>query len=245
MCSARPFKCALLIVVIAVWGFVFPLEAQADAFDWRNVNGENFMTPTKAQGPAECRQFAGIAAFEAKIKIVLNDPDFDIDLSERHVVNKAGGTSGFGLFMSTGVLTEAEMPYGVNPPVFQSGWQNRTYSVSQYYTKPIFDEDQDRLAIQNMLKTFGPLYTEDYHGTTLVGYDDAAQVWIVKETYGSGYGDNGYVTYPYGYMQGRFLLAIAGDVYYGGEKLVPVPEPATLGLFVLLGPALLWRRRCC
>ncbi len=242
MRSARLSQSALLVVVIAVLSVVFPLEAQADAFDWRDVNGKNFMTPAKAQGHWQCRQFGGIAAFEAKIKIVLNDPNFDIDLAEQHIVEKDPWTSGFDLFQSTGVVIEAELPHGVEPAVFQPGWEDRTYSILIYHRMDITDEDLHRPTIQNWLKAFGPMYTEDYHGNTLVGYDDAAQHWIFKETFGSGYGDNGYMTYPYGYMQDRFVLAITGDVFYGGVRLVP--EPGTLVSFVLVGLILSRRRRC-
>jgi hypothetical protein len=37
------------------------------------------------------------------------------------------------------------------------------------------------------------------HGVLVVGYDDAAQHWIVRNSWGAGWGDGGYVYMPYGY----------------------------------------------
>ncbi len=220
-------------------------EENVDSFDWRDVNGKNYMTLAKPQGNLECRQFAGIAVIEAKIKILTEQPDWEIDLSEWHIVNLARYTSGMALCKNTGILSEADMPYGVLPIGWPSGWQDRTYRITDYVHIMINDENspQVREDIQSMLRTYGPLYTENYHGNTLVGYDDTRQVWIFKETGGTSYGDNGYVDYAYGYMSGRFIEAITGDVYYGDLKLVAgVPEPATMSM-IAAGMLVMVRRR--
>ena len=205
---------ALPFALIAVCVLPSAGRARADSFDWRNVDGKNYMTPSKPQGPLECQFFGSIAAFEAKIKIAMDDPDIDIDLSERHVLAANLGT--FSLFAGAGVLTEAEMPYETVPPVFAPGWEDRTWSITEYQPMGrITDEDSQRAAIQGWLRDYGPLYTQDYHGNTLVGYDDEAAHWIVKETFGTAYCDNGYGYYDYGYMQGRHVVALTGEVRYG------------------------------
>ncbi len=239
------FKRVAMVTVVALWAWLGCVEARAESFDWRNVDGKNFMTPAKAQGLNECRTFAGIAAMEAKIKIVLNNPTIDIDLSERQMIYHAPGTNGFSLFSAewyNGILKEEDMPYEINPPVFPPNWMDMTYTITAISpTLTITNEQAQRETIQTWLKEYGPLYTENWHGNTLVGYNDDDEYWIFKETYGAGAGDNGYFTYDYGYMQGRFMHALTGDVYYAGELLVP--EPATLGLMILGGLALSTRSR--
>ncbi|HUT83293.1 MAG TPA: C1 family peptidase [Thermodesulfobacteriota bacterium] len=57
-------------------------------FDWRNYNGQNWMTPVKDQGACNsCWAFADIGAVEAKINIARNESDFDVDLSEQDLMS--------------------------------------------------------------------------------------------------------------------------------------------------------------
>ena len=202
------------------------------------------MTPAKAQGPMQCLQFASIATFEAKIKIVLDRPDLDIDLSERHLIHNAPSSSGIAQICGRsikgkGVLTEAELPYGMSPVVFAPDWEDRAYSCTDYQGLVIADEDAERGTIQQWIRDYGPLYTQSGHGCTLVGYDDDRQEWILKETGGADIGDNGYFYYNYGYMDGRLVVAFTGDVYYGPTRL---PEPAS-ALVLLVGLPWVLRRR--
>ena len=201
-------------------------QARADSWDWRDVDGKNFMTPAKAQGPDECRQFAGIACMEARVKIALNNPDYEIDLSEECIAVRRPGMSGYVLAWMTGVATEADWPYNPNgnPYAGAPGWEDRAFSMDGYSTLWLYSDEAQRAQIQNLIKTYGPLFTQDYHGSTIVGYDDDAQHWIVKETYGEDWGDNGYAYYQYGYLDpsaeyGRFVQYMTGDVYLAGVLL--------------------------
>jgi len=211
-----------VVALLAVW--VLPCMGQ-QVFDWRNINGQDFMTPSKMQGPDECHVFAGCSVMEAKIKIVLNDPNFDIDLSERQLLTPYAD-NGFDLAKSTGILTEQDMPYDSANPQYPLDWHNRVYKITGYQTMYVTDEVAQRATIQQWLRDYGPLYVENVHACTLVGYDDTRSVWIVKETFGTEYGDNGYFDYSYNdFTGGQFrVTALTGDVYYGTQKL-PVPPP--------------------
>jgi len=226
-------------VALAVLGlFLSPPLAQADSWDWRNVNGKNYMTPAKAQGPMECRTFAGLAAIEAKIKIVLDDPNLDIDLSERHVLQSTHGRSGFpqfsgtGVATGTGILTEAELPYDMDPVVFAPDWEDRAYSISEFKVAVVKLEIEQRDTIKQWLRNYGPLYVQHNHAVTLVGYDDDLGKWIVKETCGPSCGDNGYFYKNWDYMQSARVEMLTGNVYYGGE-LIPEPGSAVVLLLSL------------
>jgi hypothetical protein len=58
-----------------------------DHFDWRNVNGFDWMTSVKCQSCGDCWAFATVGVVEAKYKIEKNDPTLDIDLSEQYLVS--------------------------------------------------------------------------------------------------------------------------------------------------------------
>jgi C1A family cysteine protease len=48
------------------------------------------------------------------------------------------------------------------------------------------------------------------HAVTCVGYNDVTQVWIMKNSWGSKWGDNGYFYLPYNYLLSKSL---AGDIW--------------------------------
>jgi len=83
------------------------------------------------------------------------------------------------------------------------------------------------------------------HGVVVVGYNDdvslaAGGYWIVKNSWGSGWGDDGYGYILYGDIeQHNRIHAITGDAY------ASVPEPATIFLLangILFVSAVFWKR---
>jgi C1A family cysteine protease len=56
-------------------------------FDWRDVDGENWMTGVREQGLcASCWAFAAVGTVEAQFNIFFDWPDYDIELSEEHLI---------------------------------------------------------------------------------------------------------------------------------------------------------------
>ncbi len=90
-------------------------------FDWRDKDGENWVTPVKNQGSCgSCWAFSAVGAAESAFLIYTNDPGMNIDLSEQHLVSDccSVGSCGGGVPRSaleyirdTGVPDEDCFPY--------------------------------------------------------------------------------------------------------------------------------------
>jgi hypothetical protein len=221
------------------------------SWDWRdasiNGNNGNWMTKIKAQGKCGgCWAFAAIATLEGMLNIRMNDPDFDLDLSEQQLVScctqycngcRGGSTYHAWLYLQKngGAILESTFPYEAvdsngcqlhgdcdKDPVLCSdkkdGWD--------YLQIPV-DEDigglyePDRSTIQSLIVDHGPvaayiviyddlleysggIYRHRYgdlvggHAVTLVGYNDAEQYWIGKNSWGKFWGEQGYFRIAYG-----------------------------------------------
>lgn len=97
------------------------LNDPPEKFDWRDYNGENWITSIRTQGECgSCSAFAINAVIEAKINIKNNDPDIDRDLSEAHIFfctdhscNEGSGFFTLAKFIrDNGVCDELSFPYG-------------------------------------------------------------------------------------------------------------------------------------
>jgi len=100
------------------------IAAAPSAFDWRNVNGQNYITSVKNQGGCgSCVSFGTTATVEAKFRIQRGNPSFAVDLSESSLffcigpATSASCSGGWYMspamdgFKNTGVPDEACFPY--------------------------------------------------------------------------------------------------------------------------------------
>ncbi|VUT28244.1 MAG: Cell surface glycoprotein precursor [Candidatus Syntrophoarchaeum sp. GoM_oil] len=199
-------------------------SASYGTFDWRDVSGENWMTSVKDQASCgSCWAFADLGVIEAIVNIELDNPGFDLDLSEQHLVSAccpAGNCGGgdpldaFFYIQEDGVPVEECFPYladnsGCTPC---TDWEDGTWTIGDIYqVVPGTTE-----AYKWGLETFGPMvvalhasddlfyYTggiyepldgwgaEPNHAVVLVGYNDPEGCWIIKNSWGEGWGNNGY-----------------------------------------------------
>lgn len=152
----------------------------AAAFDWRNHQGANYMTPVKDQGVGcnACFAFAEVGVMEAKYKIQENAPGITVDLSEQNMVadccqyyaTSCGDCSGSftpatGLFyaMKTGINDETCYPYQEADSTcsddLSSGkrcvtYQNNLWKVTQVGPSLNTASVND---LKNAIKTHGPI----------------------------------------------------------------------------------------
>ncbi|QTN39281.1 peptidase C1 [Cryomorphaceae bacterium] len=205
------------------------------AYDLRNVNGANYITPVKNQGSCgSCVAFGTVAAVEGTERRAKNNPNLAVDYSEAHLFycharsegRRCGGSNGgwwvppaLSHYQNTGVTDEACYPYTAGDQNCSgrcSDWASRVTKISGS------TEITNINAMKDWISTKGPLiacYTvySDFFGyrtgvyrksagatsrgghcVCVVGYSDAQQAWICKNSWGTGWGDNGYFRIGYG-----------------------------------------------
>ena len=91
------------------------------SFDWRNYNGQNWMTSVKNQGSCgSCWAFSAVGVVEATYNITAGDPSLDLNLSEEYLVSDClpeqsccGGwmETALSFIRYEGIPDEACLPY--------------------------------------------------------------------------------------------------------------------------------------
>jgi C1A family cysteine protease len=195
-----------------------------DKFDWRNFEGNDWLTSVKDQGSCgACVAFAYVGALESIIQITSNNI-FNCDLSEAHLFFCSGGSCDFGIFpwdgmdylQAYGVTDESCFLYrdeDTNCNSKCNDWEDRVIKVNS--TGFVSDG-----GIKEALITYGPLFAsfnvfQDFthyqegiyeplwgaqigtHCVVIVGYNDTGQYWICKNSWGPEWGENGYFRIKY------------------------------------------------
>jgi len=195
-----------------------PCVASAAEFNWADHNG---VTPVRDQGGCgSCWAFATHGALEGSYSI-LNQIQIDsaeqntLDCSEMGDCN--GGDWAYEYLVKKGSAKEKDYPYTAKKGMCKNEVQ-RPYGATNWgYVddKPIPSVD----VLKNALCVHGPLgvtvtvtpafkaYTGGVfnerssdrinHAVTLVGWDDKRQAWRIKNSWGTGWGEAGYMWIAY------------------------------------------------
>jgi C1A family cysteine protease len=189
------------------------------AFSWL---AQGKMTPCKNQGSCgSCWAFAACGSFEGVIKI---RDGVTRDLSEQWFVNCetngyncSGGWCPNKMFQTYGAVYEKDVPYkGANGTCASSyTYHEKIKSFKQIATSPTVDQ------IKQAIHTYGPVWVavtvgsnfnayktgvltktdagSVNHAVVLCGWDDATGSWVLRNSWGTGWGENqGYMRIKYG-----------------------------------------------
>ena len=181
-------------------------------FDWRDVDGTNYVSPVKNQIPCgACYAFGAVAALEMFIQ---THGGGEMDLSEEQAKECAGyGCAGgmadrvFGMYSITGSVTEADDPYhayntecnqDTTPVVRVTGWKELSYG--------------DRDEIKSYIYNYGHAVVTvlSCHTVVLIGWNDTEGHWIYKNSYGPSWWYGGFGYRDYGTYTDNHIKSITG-----------------------------------
>jgi C1A family cysteine protease len=225
------------------------------AWDWRDVAGTDWTTLIRdQQACGACVAFGAVGVLEVMLKRYYQDASLQPDLSEAHLFFCGCGdccdrgwwpTYALDYACSSGVPDEACFPYqDQNLPCAQScaDWQSRAIKVTGW------QEVVDMAARKEWLVTTGPVVgcmavyrdffsyksgvyrhtTGDlagYHAICVVGYAEADQAWICKNSWGQGWGESGWFKIGYGECGIDTQFAMYGVEAVTPPSPGPEPEP--------------------
>lgn len=205
------------------------------------------MTPVKEQGGCgACWAFATTAALESNVLISRNTPGSSLDLSEQTLISCSGAGTCYGGWIDVasdfirdlGLPGESCYPFTATDGFCLNNcvdWPPDAYKISDWYKVPPTVN-----SLKYALYNHGPLvvlmavhtdffyygsgiYThtwgsfEGYHAALIVGYDDIGQCFIVKNSFGTDWGEDGYSRIAYGEIGsettfGTWTIAYKGTI---------------------------------
>lgn len=223
----------------------FAAVAAPAAVDWRNNSG-NWVSPIRDQGNCgSCVSFGTCATIEARLKIACRDANLATDLAEAHLFTCGCGNCcdtgwdfepALDFAKNTGVGLESAFPYAdhdqpchaIPPAVKLTNW---TAILAVADRKNVLATKGPVLAGMEVFDDFfsyqSGVYkhvsggSAGYHAVSVVGYNDALKCWIVKNSWGPGWGQGGFFQIGYGEasMDTQFS-------FYDVDLQCPQPEPA-------------------
>lgn len=217
--------------------------------DWRSVTGKSYVTPVRDQQTCgSCVSFATCAVLESRMMIAASRPGTDLDLSEAHLFF-CGTTNACGLgwiytkaleqAKRAGVGLESDFPYEPHdqpcrkiPPVVKvKSFQTAASSLQRkraLQKGPVIGGLQvyeDFYAYRSGIYQHATGDFVGWHAVAVIGYDDGAQCWIAKNSWGTGWGEKGFFRIRY------------GDCAIDSQVLFYDPDITILNTAVVTGPA--------
>jgi C1A family cysteine protease len=202
-----------------------------------------------------CWAFATTAGLESQVMIAGGGMAIDLSeqilVSCSGMGSCSGGSSASAstYIRDVGLPLESCFAYTASNNICSNAclnWQDSTYSISSWHRAGGSTSAVDSL--RNAIYAYGPVvatmyvYNDFYsyrsgvysytagsyvgaHAVLVVGYDDVQQAFIVKNSWGSGWGEAGYFMIAYSEVGGTSNFAYSTMVY-DGYGTPPVPDPA-------------------
>lgn len=223
--------------------------AFANARDWRDNEGRNWITPVRDQGNCgSCVAFATVATIEARARIQHAKADWSLDLSEADLFFCGAGRKCDEGWWPSYALEHASRRGVPEEGCFPYQDQDMDCRMADDRDKRLLvvDESQEILDVparKEFIDQTGPvvacmavyrdfLYyrsgiyrhvTGDlagYHAICCVGYSEQDRCWICKNSWGTGWGEQGYFRIAYGESEIDTRFAMYGVKHVSGT-LIP------------------------
>jgi C1A family cysteine protease len=190
------------------------------AFNWCSVHG---CSPVRNQGACgSCWAFGTVGPLEQNVGPATNLSEQFLLSCNTYSYDCSGGWWAHDFHVSPGAVLEADFPYVATDTVPCGGPYNHPYSISSWDYVGNWYSVPSTAAIQQAIYDHGPVAvsmcvgpafqaypggvfstnetcTGDVnHGVVLVGWDDAQGVWFLRNSWGSGWGESGYMRIAYG-----------------------------------------------
>ncbi len=213
--------------------------AYLPSWDWRD---KSMVTPVRDQSSCgACVAFATLAAEESAWLIKNSSRNYD--LSEWYLFQKGGGYCSSGsqferildAARSPGTLTEECCPY-----LKSSICISPLYKISSWKKIYTSAEAKEHISKKGPLMSGMAVYEDFYwvdsdeiyslqwggfmghHAICIVGYDDSAGCWIVKNSWSESWGEEGFCRIGYG------QCGIGSDFPFYGVEIATGSDPAPL-----------------
>ncbi|MBN2055262.1 hypothetical protein JW905_10090 [bacterium] len=188
--------------------------------DWRFMGGADWTTPIRDQAQCgSCTAFATVGVLESLMNIHYGNPALDLDLSEEHLFMCSGGTCTTGntiqspamYTVNSGVPDEACFPYTASDQPCSNScpdWSDRAYKAVSWQQLSGDEGIKTALRVAPVISTFqvyedfryymGGVYEyvwgtlQGGHAIAIIGWNDEENSWIVKNSWGTDWGELGW-----------------------------------------------------
>lgn len=228
----------------------FLLAEFPPAWDWRSVEGADWTTPIRDQGGCgSCVAFGTVGVLETMLKRHQGDASLQPDLSEAHLFFCGCGeccdtgwwpTYALNYAKSSGVPDEECFPYQDSDMPCSNAcadWQDRAVQAVSWEEVADVEARKVWLATkgpmvgcmavyQDFFSYVGAVYRNTqgslagYHAICVVGYSEADQAWICKNSWGTDWGEAGWFKIGFGEcgIDSHFAM-------YGVDAVTTGPSP--------------------
>jgi C1A family cysteine protease len=216
--------------------------------DWRKVNGVDWITNVKNQGQCNaCVAFSVCAMMETRARILQNDANLSVNLSENHLFfcgcgkcRSSGWTFAPALNFArdTGVAAETSSPFTVAdkscpsaPPVLKVTSWRQISSIAE--RKNAIANNGPIIGGMKIFSDFfnykGGVYRhvsgshDGNHAITIIGYDNSG--WICKNSWNTTWGEQGFFRVAYGDACGLDTMFPSFEANVTFVNVPPPPPP--------------------